>query len=59
MLFLEGELVRLKEIRMLGLAYGKGKGFYYLVEGFFVLIRKEIEEDFPEKVLLNARPISL
>lgn len=44
---------------MLGLTNGKGKSLDYLMEGFFIFIRKEIEEDFSEKVLLDARPVSL
>lgn len=43
---------------MLRLADGKGKGLDYLMEGFFIFIRKEIEENLPEKVLLDAQTIS-
>lgn len=44
---------------MLSLTDWKGKSLDYLMEGFFIFIRKEIEEDLPEKVLLDARRISL
>lgn len=59
MFLLKCQFVRLKEVRMLSLTDGEGKGLDYFMEGLFIFIRKEIEEDFPEKVLLNARRISL
>lgn len=44
---------------MFCLADGESKGLDYLMEGFFIFIRKEIEENLPEKVLLDGRTISL
>lgn len=59
MFFLEGKFVRLKEVSVLGLADGKGKGLDYLMEGLFIFVREEIEENLSKKVLLDARTISL
>jgi hypothetical protein len=54
MLLFKSELVRLKKICVFSRTNGKSKSFNDFWKCLFVLVRKEIEENFSEKHLLNS-----
>jgi hypothetical protein len=59
MLLLKRQLIRLQEVRVLGVGDWKGECFYNFEEGLIAFIRKEVEEYLFEKALLDTGFVSL